>query len=284
MMKKFLFLLFSFASLTSFAQQSDTLYSYTNLGGKAVKKDKAVNVYKVYRKDSTSWIKTTSNHDLILLKKETFGDADLKVLNGSYLEYNEGKVSLRGFYLNGTKSGQWITYYPNGSAAESETFRLNKSDGPFISYWPNGKTMQEGNYSNGKMTGEWKQYTETGELKLTSNFNDDSTPSNQNQIKLLDITPPQYPGGMTKFYEYIGNNLRYPKDALEKHITGKVFFTVTIDTEGRLKDFNVISSPDDSLTQAAKNVVLSSPKWIPAKEAGKVVNMKQSLNINFAIN
>lgn len=283
-MKQIFFLILSLIAVPVFAQQSDTLYSYTNIGGKEVKKDRAVNVYKVYKRDSLSWVKTTSDHNLTLLKKETFSDAELKVLNGNYAEYGNGKVSVNGTYIKGKKNGLWIKYNAAGSAVESETYSLNQLQGPFTSYWPNGKIMEEGNYTNGKMDGDWKLYTEAGELKSTTSFKDGNPVPPDGQIKLVDLTPPQFPGGMPKFYQYIGNNLRYPKEALENHITGKVFFVVTVDKEGALKDFKVIASPDESLTQAAKKVVLSSPKWIPATEAGKPVDMKQTLNINFSLN
>jgi TonB family protein len=283
-MKRILFLILSLISITVFAQQSDTLYSYTNIGGRAVKKDKAVNVYKVYKKDSVSWVKTTSDHNLILLKKETFSDPELKVLNGNYSEYSNGKVSLNGTYTKGSKNGRWIKYNDTGNAIESETYNLNQLQGPFTSYWPNGKVMEEGNYTNGKLEGDWKLYTETGDLKSTTSFKDGNVVLPDGQIKLVDLTPPQFPGGMAKFYHYIGNSLRYPKEALDAHITGKVFFVVTVNKEGTLKDFTVISSPHDSLTQAAKSVILGSPKWIPGTEAGKPVDMKQTLNINFSLN
>lgn len=275
----------SFIWASTFAQQSDTLYSYTNLGGKEVKKEKAINVYKVFKKDSTSWVRTTSDRNLILLKKETFSDPELKILNGNYTEYENGKVTLNGFYIRGEKHGRWLKYNSAGNATESEMYNLNQLNGQFTSYWPNGKIMEEGSYANGKLVGDWKLYTETGDLKSTTAFNDGiSVATDKGALQLVDLTPPQYPGGITKFYEYIGRNIRYPKEALEAHLTGKVFFVITVDKEGKLKDFKLVSSPGESLTQAAKNVILSSPKWIPGTEAGKPVDMKQNLNINFSLN
>lgn len=280
------FFIFSFIALSAFAQQSDTLYSYTNIGGKEVKKlEKAVNVYKIYKTDSLGWIRVTSDKHLNLLKKENFADSKLSILNGPYFEYQGGKISLSGSYMNGNKTGSWLRNYPEGQLMESETYSGNRLSGPFTSYYPNGKIMEQGNYADGRMTGDWKLYGEEGQLISIKVFKDGvpSTPDKSN-IKLLNLIPPQFPGGMKIFYQYLARNIRYPAEALNARLTGKVYFLLTIDKEGSPKDFKVISSPGDSLTAEAKRVVMSSPKWIPATEDGKPVDMKQTLNINFSLN
>ncbi|MCZ4223904.1 energy transducer TonB [Pedobacter rhodius] len=285
-MKGILFLIFSIISLSAFAQQSDTLYSYTNIGGKEIKKsEKAVNVYKVYKSDRTGWIRITSDKNLNLLKKETFADSKLNMLNGAYVEYQGGKVSLSGIYINGNKTGLWTRNHPEGQLMESETYSENILNGPFTSYYPNGKIMEQGNYVDGKMTGEWKFYSEDSKLISIKVFKDGvlSTPD-KSAVKLLNLTRPQFPGGLKMFYQYLVRNIRYPADALNARLTGKVYFLLTIDKEGNPKDFKVVSSPGDSLTAEAKRVVMSSPKWIPATEDGKPVDMKQTLNINFSLN
>jgi len=285
-MKRILLLVFSLISLSAFAQQSDTLYSYTNIGGKEVKKlERAVHVYKIYKIDSTDWIRVTSDKNLNLLKKETFADSKLSILSGPYIEYQGGKISLSGSYLNGNKTGLWARNYPEGQLMESETYSGNRLSGQFTSYYPNGKIMEQGNYVDGKMTGDWKLYDDEGQLISIKVFKDGvlSAPDKSN-IQLLNVIPPQFPGGMKMFYQYLARNVRYPAEALNARLTGKVYFLLTIDKEGKPKDFKIISSPGDSLTAEAKRVAMGSPKWIPATEDGKPVDMKQTLNINFSLN
>ncbi|RNL49715.1 energy transducer TonB [Pedobacter jejuensis] len=284
-MKYLISIIFCFIAITSFAQKSDTLYSYTNIGGREVKKDKAVNIYKIYKRDDSTWIRTTSNQNLDLLKKETFIDAKLNVLNGNYREYFNGRVVLEGVYLKGNKNDLWIRYDSLGKTLESETYKMDMLNGPYISYWPNGNIMEAGSYVNGKLDGDWKLYTESGELKSIKNFNNGTLlPADKSQIQLVDLTPPVFPGGMPEFYKYIGRNIRYPKEAINANITGRVYFIITIDKEGKAKDFKIISSPSDSLSDEAKRVMLNSPRWTPGTEAGKPVDMKQTLNINFSMN
>lgn len=106
-------------SLTGFAQQSDTLYSYINIGGKEVKREKALSVYKIYKLDSAVWVRTTSNHNLVPLKRETFSDEKLTILNGSYVEYENGKVKLKGSYINGKETSTWTVYGKDGQVEQS---------------------------------------------------------------------------------------------------------------------------------------------------------------------
>lgn len=106
-------------SLTGFTQQSDTLYSYINIGGKEVKREKALSVYKIYKLDSAVWVRTTSNHNLVPLKRETFSDEKLTILNGSYVEYENGKVKLKGSYINGKKTSTWTVYGKDGQVEQS---------------------------------------------------------------------------------------------------------------------------------------------------------------------
>ncbi|WP_421945397.1 hypothetical protein [Pedobacter sp.] len=124
-MKTLLLCALSLISLSVFAQQSDTLYSYSHIGGKEIKKEKAVNIYKIYKLDSAIWVRTTSNHNLIPLKRETFSDEKLTILNGSYVEYEEGKVKLKGSYNNGKKTGTWIVYDKDGKVEQSIVFPDN---------------------------------------------------------------------------------------------------------------------------------------------------------------
>lgn len=290
-MKIILFSFFSLITLSASAQQSDTLYSYTNIGGKEVKKEKAINIYKIFRRDSTSWVKTTSDHNLILLKKETYSDPELKILNGSYVEYSGGRPKLKGYYLKGNKTGAWISYDTAGRAVESEVYLLNKLNGQYISYWPDGKTKEEGYYENGKRVGNWKFFYKDGSIASDEKYDGNSNlidssyydPAHNPTSKIKIINVPMFPGGMAAFYQYLGRAVKYPTEAFKNKISGTVFCSFVVDTLGKLQDIKVISSPDDSLSEEAKRVLRYSPKWIPAAILGEPVKVRYSVNINFRL-
>ncbi|WP_316737973.1 hypothetical protein [Pedobacter aquatilis] len=124
-MKKILFFALSLISLSTFAQQSDTLYSYTNVLGKDIKVSKTSNIYQIYKLSDSSWVRTTSNQNLVLLKRETFSDEKLTILNGNYIEYENGKAKMKGFYRNGKRDGVWNIYNKDGQIEESKTYPDN---------------------------------------------------------------------------------------------------------------------------------------------------------------
>ncbi|WP_231460557.1 hypothetical protein [Pedobacter sp. Leaf132] len=124
-MKFVIILVLTLISIKSLAQKSDTLYSYINIGGKEIKKEKTTNVYKIYKLNDSTWIRTTLNQNLELLKRETFIDEKLTVLNGDYIEYEHAKPKLKGHYSNGNKSGTWIIYDASGNVLQTTTFGEN---------------------------------------------------------------------------------------------------------------------------------------------------------------
>ncbi|WP_231491113.1 hypothetical protein [Pedobacter sp. Leaf170] len=124
-MKFVIILVLTLISIKSLAQKSDTLYSYINIGGKEIKKAKTTNVYKIYKLNDSTWIRTTLNQNLELLKRETFIDEKLTVLNGGYIEYEHAKPKVKGYYSKGNKSGTWIIYDASGNVLQSTTFGEN---------------------------------------------------------------------------------------------------------------------------------------------------------------
>lgn len=95
---------------------------------------------------------------------------------------------------------------------------------------------------------------------------------------------PQFEGGdLMTFRQWVMNRIRFPKEALENDLFGRVVASFVIDTEGNLGDIKVLASPDEILSKEACRVLEKSPKWTPGEENGKVVNVKFTLPIDFNI-
>src|ERR1700744_1251911 len=43
---------------------------------------------------------------------------------------------------------------------------------------------------------------------------------------------PEFPGGIAKFFEYVGRNLHYPSEAVRNRIQGKVFVAFVVEKDG----------------------------------------------------
>lgn len=108
-----------------------------------------------------------------------------------------------------------------------------------------------------------------------------------NSGKIFDFVSldraPSYPGGLDKFYQFIGKTVRYPKEAQEKNIQGKVFLSFVIETDGTLSDIKVERKAGHGLDEEAVRVVKESAKWIPGIQNNMKVRVKYNLPVSFAL-
>ena len=71
-----------------------------------------------------------------------------------------------------------------------------------------------------------------------------------------------------------------PQDAKARGISGEVTAKVTVSPEGLVTSIEIISSPDDSLTKAAKEA-LQAWVFIPAVQSGRLVSGKIVAKLDF---
>lgn len=94
---------------------------------------------------------------------------------------------------------------------------------------------------------------------------------------------PKFPGEEEGLKAFIMNNVRYPKEAREKGIQGKVYVQYVIDTDGSVTDARIAKGVNPLLDQEALRVVNSMPKWKPGKQKGVLVRVSYTLPVNFAL-
>lgn len=67
-------------------------------------------------------------------------------------------------YLNGEKSGKYVSYYKNSKQIQYEYhYSKNKMDGGYTHYNKDGTYLEVGNYYDGKKQGEWTYYYENNQ-------------------------------------------------------------------------------------------------------------------------
>jgi TonB family protein len=86
------------------------------------------------------------------------------------------------------------------------------------------------------------------------------------------------------FRAWIAANLKYPKEAADKGIQGRVFVQYIIEKDGSITNVKVIRSANSILDKEAIRVVESSPKWNPGKQKGKPVRVSFTFPITFTLN
>jgi protein TonB len=87
---------------------------------------------------------------------------------------------------------------------------------------------------------------------------------------------PEFPGGMDKFYSYVGKNYRAPE---EEGLKGKVYVTFVVEKDGSLTDIKVLRDIGYGTGKEAIRVLNKCPRWNPGVQNGKPVRVLYSLPI-----
>lgn len=92
---------------------------------------------------------------------------------------------------------------------------------------------------------------------------------------------PEFPGGVQKLYEFIGNNIKYPQMARENGIQGKVFIKFVVWKDGSIRDVQVARGIGGGCDEEAIRVVKAMPNWKPGKQRNQPVPVYFNLPISF---
>jgi len=145
--------------------------------------------------------------------------------------------------------------------------------------------------------------------------NDDGqqvSPLDQELFYIVEEMPEFNGGEPIEFRKYIAENLRYPAEAIEKGVTGKVFIKFVVTKTGKvtIPDQTFLAEqegkpigevvvvgyrtlkeddpmPDEKYIELLKEevirVVAGSPDWQPGKQRGVPVNVLFTFPVNFAL-
>lgn len=94
----------------------------------------------------------------------------------------------------------------------------------------------------------------------------------ENPLRILQQMP-QFPGGDTAMWKYINGKIKYPNEAKEKSIYGKVIAEIIVCSEGTIIDAKIVKGIgggcDDEVWRVIKDMIDAYPKWIPGKNNGR---------------
>ncbi|WP_234736469.1 TonB family protein [Tellurirhabdus bombi] len=94
---------------------------------------------------------------------------------------------------------------------------------------------------------------------------------------------PEFPGGTPALFEWLGKNMRYPEAAVRANVSGRVFVNFIVTTDGSIKDVKILKGMGFGTDEEAKRIVAAMPKWKPAMQDGKPVNVRFNLPIHFSL-
>ena len=94
---------------------------------------------------------------------------------------------------------------------------------------------------------------------------------------------PGYPGGDEARIKYLQENIKYPDEAKELGVQGKVFVTFVVEVDGSISDVRVLRGIGAGCDEEAIRVVRNMPRWVPGKQRGVPVRVQFNLPIKFTL-
>ncbi|HIX02799.1 MAG TPA: energy transducer TonB [Candidatus Odoribacter faecigallinarum] len=110
-----------------------------------------------------------------------------------------------------------------------------------------------------------------------SRFEGKETPRNMADPSLTRL--PIFSEGNPQLW--IARHVHYPATAITQGLTGRVYVSFVIDTDGSVCDVAIQKGVHPALDMAAYRAVCSMPKWFPGMSDGKIVRVRHTLPINF---
>lgn len=88
---------------------------------------------------------------------------------------------------------------------------------------------------------------------------------------------------LNTFRSWLQSQIRYPAEALKRGIEGRVVLSFIVERDGSVSTIQLLQSPDRILSEEARRVVSSSPKWTPGRQNGHLVRVRYMLPVDFSI-
>ena len=158
----------------------------------------------------------------------------------------------------------------------------------------------------------WGEKGANGVIDITTKDANDLK-ENQPDDKIFDKPEvlPQFPGGETELYGWLARNVKYPSEAIEYGVQGRIFVQFVVEKDGNISDIKiskvsdgraivvVAKAKDDSPEELNKEneekglkalqdesirLVKAMPKWKPGTNKGKPVRCYFNLPIMFRLN
>jgi len=177
--------------------------------------------------------------------------ADKTTKHGMYKKFSyKNTLLIKGFYKQGLKDSIWECYNFDGQISLKYDYSKNE----LLFYKPGDKVRK------------YKFINET-----------------ENADTTLD-RPPIFLGGDDAFTSDIVKNLRYPVEALENGISGKVYVSFVVDKKGKTSNYKIEKSLGYGLDLEALRVLKLQPdNWLPAIQNGQAADIEVIYPVTFKL-
>lgn len=106
--------------------------------------------------------------------------------------------------------------------------------------------------------------------------------SENGEMKVVEQQP-EFPGGREALMQYLMQNLQYPETARKINAEAIALVSFTVDKNGDIRNAKSLKNIGYGIDKEALRVVNEMPKWNPAVQNGKPVEMEYTLEVNFKL-
>lgn len=124
-----------------------------------------------------------------------------------------------------------------------------------------------------------EELTEEQDKALESMGIDPTNPLNFRVVEEL----PQFPGGAVEFMKWLTKNLRYPQNARQRKIQGRVQAAFYIEPTGKVSGISIVEPLSPDCDREVLRVLGMMPDWTPGIQNGKPCRTKVGIPIVFKL-
>lgn len=98
----------------------------------------------------------------------------------------------------------------------------------------------------------------------------------------VDVIP-QFPGGERALMKFINETRRYPADAYNNKVQGRVVCSFVVYPDGSINGISVIKSVEETLDREAVRIISEMPRWLAGSIDNQTVPVSCVLAIPFRL-
>ena len=91
----------------------------------------------------------------------------------------------------------------------------------------------------------------------------------------------KFQDGYNSIIKFVQENIKFPAEAKENDVHGRLMLSVVVEKDGSLSDITVKKGLGYGLDEEIVRIIKMMPKWQPAQHNGKTVRQSQTILIPF---
>jgi len=94
---------------------------------------------------------------------------------------------------------------------------------------------------------------------------------------------PSYLGGNAAMADFLRKNLKYPRQASQAGIQGKVFVSFVVGSDGKIEDVKTLKGIGFGCDEEAERVIKLMPNWKAGRQSGNAVRVRFNMPVVFQL-